>query len=249
MNRRTMLLAGFATLPAAVLPWPRLSGAQRRRRQRPRGSGTKPVGRRQSGDVTASRARTRTVTRTFSNLNPISLPAGAALPSLYPSLLQVGGFRQGRIRKVRVTLFGLSNSFNPDFDIMVVAPGNVGVILMSDVASFGETSNLTIVFAQDAAGRLPNPLASGTFQPTNSGTSLDAFPPPAPAGVGGHSLTRFTNRNPNGFWQLFVVNDNPSDSAGSLSGWSLTIQALVRVPPPRRRRPKRAQRHPRRGGR
>jgi subtilisin-like proprotein convertase family protein len=246
MNRRTLLLAGLATLPATVLP--RSIRAQRRPRRRQ--ASTKPTARRQGGGLTASHVRTRVITRTFTSNVPMTIP-GTAVPipgpaSVYPSIVQVRGLTHGRIVKVRATLIGLSHTSPDNLDIMLVAPGNVGVILMSDAGGGTDATNLTVIFDQDAPGRLPDPLVSGAFQPLNNPINLDDFPAPAPQGVTGHSLTRFNNRNPNGSWQLFVFDDFVGDS-GSLAGWSLTIQARVRVPHRHRRRARQRPAH--RGGR
>jgi subtilisin-like proprotein convertase family protein len=246
MNRRTLLLTGLVLLPAAALPGSADAQPRTRRRQQ---AGPKPAAR-QGGRLTASHVRTRIVTRTFTSNVPMTIP-GTTVPipgpaSVYPSSIQVRGLTHGRIVKVRATLIGLSHTSPDNLDIMLVAPGNVGVVLMSDAGGGTDATNLTVIFDQDAPGRLPDPLVSGAFQPLNNPFSPDDFPAPAPQGVTGHSLTRFNNRNPNGTWQLFVFDDFVGDS-GSLAGWSLTIQARVRVPHRHRRRAR--QRPARRGGR
>ena len=233
MNRRTLVLAGLAALPAASLGLP--ASAQRRPTRRRPGAR-----RRQRGGLTASHVQTRIVTRTFTSRVPLTIPAGAPTEdqgpaSPFPSTLQVRGLTAGRILKVRVTLIGLSHTSPADIDAMLVSPGNRGVILMSDVGDNDEVVGITLVFDQDAPGRLTEPLTSGTFQPVNEDDETDPFPAPAPVGVTGHSLTIFNNTNPNGTWKLFVVDDIKFDT-GSLGGWSLTIRAKVRVPH-RRRRP------------
>jgi hypothetical protein len=156
----------------------------------------------------------------------------------YPSTIRVSGFKQGRIQKVRVGLLGLSHTNVNDLDIMLVAPGNTGIMLMSDAGSSVPVTNLTLILDQDAPGPLPDPLTSGVFQPANYQIAFDPMPGPAPAGVSGHSLTRLTNRDPNGLWQLFVADDLSFDG-GTLAGWSLTIQARVQVPHRHRRRRRR----------
>jgi subtilisin-like proprotein convertase family protein len=239
MNRRTLVLANLALLPSSVLAWP--VSAQRRRLRRQQTSGAKPTARRrQTGGLTASHIQTRVVTRTFTSNVPLTIPAGApgttegpATP--YPSTLRVSGFDQGRILNVRVTLRGLSHIDPQDLDIMLVSPTNRGVILMSDVGDNDDVVGITLVFDQNAPGRLTEPLTSGTFQPVNDDDETDPFPAPAQGGVTGHSLTRFHNTNPNGSWRLFVVDDSALDT-GSLGGWSLTIKARVQV---RHRHPRR----------
>ncbi len=249
MNRRELVLAGLASLPAVTLAITPV-GAQRRRASRRQQAGhattparrhqasAKPPRHRRGGGLTASHIRTRILTRSFTSNVPMSIPAtgsasGPASP--YPSSIQVGGFNQGRILKVRATLIGLSHSVPQEVDVLLVAPGNIGVILMSDAGSSLDVTNITLVFDQDGLGTLPTPLVSGVYQPANYFAAPDPLPPPAPAGVTGHSLTRLNNRNPNGAWQLFVFDEVSGDS-GSLAGWSLTIQARVPVRHRHRRR-------------
>jgi hypothetical protein len=229
MNRRALILAGFVTLPAAVLS--QSTGAQRWRAPR-----------RRQGGLTASRVRTRVVTRTFTSVVSITIPNTPAAPaSPYPSTIQVGGFNQGRILKVQATLIGLSHTRPLNLDILLVGPGNKGVILMSDVGEFEPITGITLTFDQDAPGVPIAPLTSGVFQPLNDGSPLDGFPAPAPS-VTGHSLTVFNNRNPNGAWKLFVFEDFGGSDGGSLGGWALRIRARERVPRQRRQRQRPARR-------
>lgn len=248
MNRRALLLAGLAALPATALP--RLTSAQRRTTRRQQASGTKPATRRQRGELTASHVRTRVVTRTFSSAVPITMAdIGPAPASPYPATIQVSGFNQGRILKVRVTLVGFNHSVPADVDVLLVAPGNaVGVVLMSDAGGNNGVANIDLTFDQDAPGVPPDKLVAGTFQPANFPAALDPFPAPAPQGITGHSLTRFTNRNPNGAWRLYVVDDTDI-YGGSLSGWALTIRARVSIPHRHRQRTNQRQRPARRAAR
>jgi subtilisin-like proprotein convertase family protein len=250
MNRRIVLLAGPALLAATLLSPMNAQG--RPAAQRRPASEARPGRRQQGGGPTASHVRTRVVTRTFQSNLPLTIPgvgagSGNGDPaSTYPSTIQVGGFRQGRMLKVRVSLIGFSHTVPGDVDVLLVAPGNVGVILMSDAPTgLTAVTGINLTFDQDAPHRLPAPLVSGTFQPLNNGENIDRFPPPAPEGVSGHSLTAFTNRNPNGPWQLFIVDDRETDT-GSLAGWSLTIRARVRVPHRHRQGTPRNQRSSRR---
>lgn len=241
MNRRLLILSSLATLPAAAMSWP--VNAERRAARRP-ATGAKPTTRGQMrtrwapgrGGLTATHVRTRIVTRTFTSSVPIAIPLDSPISLPYPSTIPVGGFRQGRILKAQVTLLGFSHRVPDDLDIMLVAPGNVGVILMSDAGGFFDISALTITFDQNAPHRVPDNIHSGTFQPTNLRAAVDPFPPPAPVGVTGHSLDVFTNRNPNGAWHLFVVDQRPAAADGSLAGWALHLQVRVRVPHRHRQR-------------
>ena len=246
MNRRVLILTSLVTLPAAAMSW-RVS-AQRRAARR-QASGAKPVTRRRvraqrvpgRGGLTASHVRTRIVTRTFTSTVPILIPLDSPVSLPYPATIQVGGFRQGRILNVQVTLLGFSHRVPDDLDIMLMGPGNVGTILMSDAGGFFEVSALTITFDQHAPHRVPDNIHSGAFQPTNLRAAVDPFPPPAPVGVTGHSLNVFTNLNPNGAWHLFLVDQRPSAADGSLAGWALHLRVRV---PVRHRHRRRGSRRP-----
>jgi subtilisin-like proprotein convertase family protein len=234
MNRRTLVFAGLAALPGATRIAP---GSAQGRTDRQSGRTTRSAARGQRrGGLTAGRVRTQIVTRTFTSTAPVTIPAGApttdqGLATPYPSTIRVHRLNQGRIRKVRVTLTGLTHTAVGELHVMVVAPGNVGVILLSDTGDDENATNITLIYDQAAPGTLLefDPIPSGTFQPKNGGAGFDPFPPPAPQGVSGHSLTVFNNRNPNGTWRLFIVDDG-ADDTGSLRGWSVTIQAQVRLP-------------------
>jgi hypothetical protein len=239
MNRRILIRATLAVLPAAALSWPvsaqpwaarqQASGVNPAALGRPLATRPPRVGAQgKRGGLTASQARTRIVNRTFTSAAPITVPPDSAVSVPYPSTIQVGGFHQGRILKARVSLLGFSHDIPDDLEIMVVSPGNVGVILMSDAGGFFPVSALTLTFDQDAPQRVPDNIGSGTFQPTNLRNAIDSFPPPAPGGVTGHSLNVFNNRNPNGFWRLFIVDSRPELGAGLLAGWALHLR--VREP-------------------
>jgi hypothetical protein len=98
-------------------------------------------------------------------------------------------------------------------------------------------SNLTITLDDDAADFLsePGPLSSGTFKPTfypfNNPFSPSTFPTPAPNpggdvspdASGAITLSTFLNIDPNGQWDLYIVDELAPDSGSISGGWSLTI--------------------------
>jgi subtilisin-like proprotein convertase family protein/CheY-like chemotaxis protein len=151
----------------------------------------------------------------------ISIPnSGAATP--YPSTVNVSGVT-GPVTKVTATLHSLSHTFPGDIDVLLVGPGGQKVILMSDVGGGNDANNLTLTF-EDGAPAVPATLVSGTFAPTNSGT-VDPFPAPAPAAPYGAALSAFNGVDPNGTWQLFVVDDAGGDFGSFGGGWSLKFTA------------------------
>lgn len=181
-----------------------------------------------------AKSKTKTVTKTFSNTAPISIPGtgdeGVANP--YPSSIEVTGFKQGKIQDINVRLNSFSHTFPDDVDILLVATQISGInsTIMSDVGGDTDAVNVNLVLDDQAATALPadGPLVSGTFQPTNIGGN-DAFDPPAPAPSGLTTLAFFNGKNPNGTWQLFIQDDGSPDTGTLAGGWALEITAQVKV--------------------
>jgi hypothetical protein len=170
--------------------------------------------------------RFRVVTKTFSNPQPITnIFGGAATP--YPSERTVRGFDRGRILDVNVSLKNYSHTFPDDVDVLL-SRGDTGCTVMSDVGTFLDADNITLLLDDEAADSLPDggQLVGGRFRPTNA-EGPDFFPPPAPS-RGFPALSGFDGSNPNGTWQLRVVNEDGSSSGQIAGGWSITIKAKVR---------------------
>jgi subtilisin-like proprotein convertase family protein len=189
-------------------------------------------------------AATEVVTKTFTNPNQINIvtseinEAGqerAAEP--YPSTITVRGFHEGRIRDVNLKLIGLSHTWPDDVGVLLVGPRGQTALVMSDVGSQFDVIDILLTLDDEALASLPDSsqLTAGTFKPTqgttgpadDEGFAVPAnFPSPAPSGPYGTSLSVFDGRNPNGTWQLFVLDDSGFD-AGSLGAWKLRIKARV----------------------
>lgn len=188
-----------------------------------------------AGDLHPAEARkkrqTRVITRQFSSLDvPIAIPArpntfGIASP--FPSAVQIGGFRNGKVRDVNLILAGLSHDVPTDIDIALVAPGGRTAQVLSDVAtSQSELNGLTLTLDDQAGGGLPAvaSLIPGSFQPRNfvdESEDLGDFDTPNVA------LATFNGLNPDGTWSLLVQDDDLADT-GSLEEWSLVITAKVK---------------------
>jgi subtilisin-like proprotein convertase family protein len=158
-------------------------------------------------------------TTTFSNTAAITIPDfGAAAP--YPSNIPVA--LGGTITRVTVRLNNLSHSFPGDIDILLVGPGGQNAVIMSDVGGSFPVAGVTLTLDDAAATNLPSPLVTGTFKPTNVGTS-DLWPAPAPSPSGGSALGVFNGLNPTGTWSLYVVDGAGGDSGSFAGGWELTI--------------------------
>ena len=185
------------------------------------------------GVVTATPAAADGPT-TFTNAAPISIPAagspdqsGPASP--YPSSVSVSGLT-GATTRITVQLTGLTHDTVNDVDALLVAPTGATLVLLSDI---GDPSTLTfatdatLTFDDAAAGPVPTGnIPTGTYKPTNTGGG-DAFPAPAPTPGSQTTLAgAFNGINPNGTWQLYIVDDTTGD-IGTMTGWSLTITTEV----------------------
>ena len=171
---------------------------------------------------------------TFSNTTPIAIPAqGSANP--YPSPIQVSG-TDGPIRRMVLTLHGVTHPNPQDLDILLVSPSGRKASVVSDSCGSLDVTNRTWVFATYGSfDYMPKdgPCPSGAYRTTNYdiGANGDSWPG-APEG-GLHSFEEFQGHDPTGTWALHVVDDS-GFSAGSIQGgWSLDIEttpADVRIP-------------------
>ena len=84
--------------------------------------------------------------------------------------------------------------------------------------------NVTLIFEASAGGPIADsgPLASGAYLPS-AYIDGDTFDAPAPAGPYVADLTVFAGTDPNGTWQLFVMDDAGGDVGEIAGGWSLTF--------------------------
>lgn len=186
---------------------------------------------------------TSSASTTFSNATAIVIPAtgtGAttgAPATPYPAPITVAGIT-APVSKVTVTLKQISHTFPSDVDVLLVGPTGVKFVLMSDVIGGTDWTGQTYTLDDTAAALLPSsgtPPASGSFKPTNFGTG-DAFPAPAPAvpylnpaTAGTDTLAAFNNLDPNGTWNLYVVDDAGTDIGTFAGGWDLTIETTTSI--------------------
>src|ERR1044071_4999362 len=99
---------------------------------------------------------------------------------------------------------------------------------MSDAGDSFPVSGVTLTFADDASGFVPDAgrLTSGTFAPTNYVSGNEVFPAPAPPGPFGTALTVFRDTDPNGAWSLYLFDRGVPHSTGFLEGWNLSLTTL-----------------------
>ncbi len=135
-------------------------------------------------------SRFKIVTRTFQNTGFISIPSeGPANP--YPSEINAGGFKRGKILDANLTLKGFVHGFPSDVDVML-SHEDVDRTVMSDVGS-GTANDVTLKLDDEAARplRADAQLASGAYKPTNVGAGdFFAFPAPPPPGLASWTTPR-----------------------------------------------------------
>lgn len=169
-----------------------------------------------------------TATASFNNPTSFTIPASAGVSSLYPSPIAVSGLTDP-VLKVTVTLNGLSHTYPDDVDVLLVGPTGASLIVLSDAGGSTDVVTADVTFDDSAAGPVPDggPLVAGTYQPTNIGTG-DTFAAPAPAPSAATTLATFNGLDPNGTWNLYVVDDANIDG-GSMTGWGLTFTTGQRI--------------------
>ncbi|HRQ41014.1 MAG TPA: DUF4397 domain-containing protein [Chloroflexota bacterium] len=163
-------------------------------------------------------------TQLICNTDPVSIPSsGPATP--YPSTITVGGLEPA-ITDVNVHLVGLSHTWPDDIDILVVGPEGENLIIMSDAGGSADLVGVDLTFDDDAPGPLPDStqIVAGIYQPTDYEPG-DTFDPPAPTPSAATTLATFNGTNPNGDWNLFIMDDTGSDSGELTGGWCLEIVA------------------------
>ncbi|MGI8966558.1 MAG: hypothetical protein ACR2H1_10790 [Limisphaerales bacterium] len=171
---------------------------------------------------------------TFITINDSVTPPTKASP--YPSSILVSNLI-GNVVKVTATLKGFTHNYPGDVDILLDGPLDPSfiipsLILMSDAGGAPSVTNLTFTFDDSAAVRMPeeDPLTNGTFLPSNFGLGSDTFPLPAPIPSSATNLSIFNGKNPNGRWDLCVVDDTASDAGQIANGWSLNITTEIPAP-------------------
>ncbi|HEX8568176.1 MAG TPA: Calx-beta domain-containing protein [Pyrinomonadaceae bacterium] len=169
----------------------------------------------------------------FSNTTPITIPdSGTAAP--YPSNITVSGMA-GTISDLNVRINNLSHSYPDDIAFLLVSPdGTKKFILQSDSGGGDDLINLTYTYDDQAANGIsddgPMPVNNGSARPSSVGDD-DAMPAPAPStpysqppSAGTATLNgTFGGIDPNGTWQLFVIDFFAGDGGSIGGGWSLDI--------------------------
>jgi subtilisin-like proprotein convertase family protein len=169
-------------------------------------------------------------TTLHSNLSPIQIADnGPANP--YPSHINVQDLG-GNITDVNVALFGYGHTFPDDVGVLLVGPQGQKALLMSDVGGSNDVNDVGVGFDDESSISLPDEgqITDTQYKPTQGTSPTDpghvvqpTFPSPAPAGPYATSLSAFDGTNPNGIWDLYIVDDSGQDVGQVAGGWSLFI--------------------------
>lgn len=189
------------------------------------------------GALTALLAPATAGAATFESGKVINVPEfGDSGPAdLYPSPIEVKGM-PGVVTRVRVGFGNAAFSSPDDIDALLVGPGGQRSLLMSDACGTELVLNVFYAF-DDSAGALMSdaePCGNGLYRPVDYPPSpgdappADSFPAPAPAAEGGYaaSLSVFDGADPNGVWELYVVDDSAvgARGGGGMIGWSIQVE-------------------------
>jgi len=148
----------------------------------------------------------------------------------YPSVITVSGVDKPVVA-VDVTFFAISRTWSEDIDVLLVGPSGVSVTLLSDVGGATELGAIDLTFSDNAANDATNQdvIPQGTYHPTNFARKdeslYDTYPAPGPGDVLDPVpfLGRFNGLNPNGQWELYIVDDQPRDTGEIRFGWGITF--------------------------
>ena len=173
----------------------------------------------------------------INNPETIDIPAfGVADP--YPSAMPLLTGLDGKIAHVSVTLTYFDHEHTKDLELLLVGPNGKGVILMSGAGTCTSSVSedpcqveaVTITFDDDASGPLPQDgaISDGAYQPTDYGM-VHLFPYPAPSGPYTNTLSAFNGLDPNGIWQLFILDKGLLHDGEIELGWTLNLTLARQV--------------------
>jgi uncharacterized repeat protein (TIGR01451 family)/uncharacterized delta-60 repeat protein len=170
-----------------------------------------------------------TSTYRFTNSNFITIRDNTnALP--YPSTINVSGLN-GVVAKATVTLTNFSHTHPNDVDIMLAPPGGQNMLILANNGGANGINNVMLTLDDSAATPVPTSgvIVTATNRP-NPVLPVAAFPSPAPPSPYATGLSACNGSNPNGAWNLFVIDDTTLDSGSIANGWILSLTTASVVP-------------------
>jgi hypothetical protein len=159
--------------------------------------------------------------------------------NIYPSSIEVEGL-PGNLSKVTSTMLRVGSGKPDDIDMLLVGPEGDEVMLMSDACGTTRFTEDVIAFDDDAAAPPPDSGPCGSqrvlsFQPSNY---VGAAPEPDQFGVGAvappyaTTLSTFIGTDPNGTWDLYVLDDDEEILGFDILGWELSLSVDSPLAPP-----------------
>jgi hypothetical protein len=155
----------------------------------------------------------------------------------YPSTIEVTGV-EGTVTKVTADIVGLHSGRPEDIDMALENPDGEVTMLMSDACG-GETHGFSgndWTF-DDAAPTFLSQLGcmteqTASFKPTNFGDPADddLSVKGGPEGPYGNTLAALAGGEPDGEWNLYVVDDTEDIIGFTINAWVLKLE--VEPPPP-----------------
>jgi hypothetical protein len=172
--------------------------------------------------------KTKLVTKSVRNWDPISLSADRNEADPYPAIITVSGM-PGRIERVQVTITGLICPIASLVSLLLQSPDGRNAELMWGNGHGHPANNVVLTFDDRAAQPLPynGPLVNGTYRPERNGSYPHTLSP-APAGPYLGTLSTFRGGSPNGEWRLFVVENHVASNGAINAGWTLNLTTSVK---------------------
>jgi subtilisin-like proprotein convertase family protein len=163
------------------------------------------------------------VVSTFTNSTAITIPSSGNA-SLYPWPITVSGLT-GTVTDVDVRFTNLAHTWRGDIDMALVGPTGVAITVMSNIGGSGRFNTANTITFSTGSPAVPgtgNITGTQTYSPTADAT-VDNYPAPGPGAVNPPAnLALYNGVNPNGVWNMFIVDDAAPDG-GSCASWSLII--------------------------
>ena len=144
----------------------------------------------------------------------------------YPSEIEVSGVA-GTIADVNVTLNGLTQVTPADVAILLVGPQpeRPGAILMQGVGGDQALDVGFLTFDDESLEVIGDPLVQGTFAPTAADPEgFQDGPAKAPSPDHFIPLSGFNGTDPNGTWELFVVDPSSGRRSQIPLGWTISFE-------------------------
>ncbi|MFN9324650.1 MAG: proprotein convertase P-domain-containing protein, partial [Flavobacteriales bacterium] len=174
------------------------------------------------GSVNLTASSTALTTLPYTTGGAITINAsGNGTP--YPSTISVSGLPTSGVTVKQVLINGFSHTWPDDVDVLLQSPTGTNVTIMSDAGSGTDVVNVSYVFQDGATSMNLTQNLSGTYAPFNDATA-DTYPAPGPGliAAGTPSLATFTS-NPNGIWNLYLVDDVGGDG-GTITSWGIVFE-------------------------